>query len=159
MSGEFEETYEFQIGDIIEYIDCTRNLELEAAYEWARQNDADVTELIERRIVKEDNLLHRFFQIISCPKPHIEIVNPEAIEESGDVSGLSEEARIDQEKALIREKMIDRQTIRRIRKMANHTWTPEMEAEYLRLDAEVTGYIESRFGAEYDESDSSEESL
>ena len=37
---------------------------------------------------------------------------------------------------------IDDQTLERNRKMANGTWTEEMETKYLALDAEVTAYIE-----------------
>lgn len=41
-----------------------------------------------------------------------------------------------------RHEHIDDQTLERNRKMANGTWTAEMETEYLALDAEVTAYIE-----------------
>lgn len=56
------------------------------------------------------------------------------------------EKEIDEQKAEMRERLIDRYTIRRIRKMANHTWTDEDEQEYLNLDAKVTGEIEEKFG-------------
>ena len=44
-----------------------------------------------------------------------------------------------------RKEHIDSQTAMRSRKMANQTWTPEDEREYLDLDAEVTAYIEEHF--------------
>ena len=40
---------------------------------------------------------------------------------------------------------IDSKTAMRSRKMANGTWTEELEEEYLALDAEVTRYIEIHF--------------
>lgn len=48
------------------------------------------------------------------------------------------------EKARIayRREHIDDETLCRMRKQANGTWTPEDEDEYLVLDAEVTAYIE-----------------
>ena len=55
------------------------------------------------------------------------------------------EEELDQEKAAIRANKIDQYTLRRIRKMANGTWTDADEQEYLRLDAEVTGYIEEQY--------------
>lgn len=54
---------------------------------------------------------------------------------------------IDTGKVAIREAMIDKYTLRRIRKMANHTWTEADEEEYLNLDATVTGMIEEKFGS------------
>ena len=56
------------------------------------------------------------------------------------------EEEINERKAEIREKLIDRYTLRRIRKTANHTWTEEDEQEYLNLDVYVTGLIEEKFG-------------
>lgn len=44
-----------------------------------------------------------------------------------------------------RKEHIDSQTAMRSRKMANQTWTPEDEREYLDLDAEVTAYINEHF--------------
>lgn len=41
-----------------------------------------------------------------------------------------------------RQQNIDNETARRSRKMANGSWTAEMETEYLALDVEVTAYIE-----------------
>ena len=55
---------------------------------------------------------------------------------------------IDKEKEKIREEIIDKYTLRRIRKMANKTWTIEDEQQYLLLDAKVTGIIEEKFGEE-----------
>ena len=51
-----------------------------------------------------------------------------------------EEARI-----AYRRRHIDNETLRRMRKQANNTWTPEDETVYLALDAEVTAYIEEHF--------------
>lgn len=51
-----------------------------------------------------------------------------------------EEARI-----AYRRRHIDNETLRRMRKQANSTWTQEDETEYLALDAEVTAYIEEHF--------------
>lgn len=65
------------------------------------------------------------------------------------MSKASEELRIDEEKEKIREALIDKQTLRRIRKMANKTWTYEDEQAYLLLDAKVTGIIEEKFGVEH----------
>lgn len=50
----------------------------------------------------------------------------------------------DIEKARIayRHEHIDDETLCRLRKQANGTWTQEMEDAYLALDAEVTAYIE-----------------
>lgn len=52
--------------------------------------------------------------------------------------------RKDIEKARIayRREHIDNETLCRLRKQANGTWTQEMEDAYLALDAEVTAYIE-----------------
>lgn len=52
--------------------------------------------------------------------------------------------REDIEKARIeyRHEHIDDETLCRLRKQANGTWTQEMEDAYLALDAEVTAYIE-----------------
>lgn len=52
--------------------------------------------------------------------------------------------REDIEKARIeyRHEHIDDETLCRLRKQANGTWTQEMEDTYLALDAEVTAYIE-----------------
>ena len=44
-----------------------------------------------------------------------------------------------------RKEHIDSKTAMRSRKMANGTWTEELEEEYLALDAEVTRYIEIHF--------------
>lgn len=41
-----------------------------------------------------------------------------------------------------RHEHIDDETLCRLRKQANGTWTQEMEDAYLALDAEVTAYIE-----------------
>ena len=60
--------------------------------------------------------------------------------------GLPTTQDIDKEKEKIRNEMIDKYTLRRIRKMANKTWTQEDEQEYLLLDAKVTGIIEEKFG-------------
>ena len=58
----------FQYGQIIEYIDATYDENFNAAYEWCKENNATLDELIDKR--KEvDNELHRFFQINEIPKP------------------------------------------------------------------------------------------
>ena len=44
-----------------------------------------------------------------------------------------------------RKEKIDDRTIARMRKQANGTWTEEDEAEYLKLDDEVTAYIEENY--------------
>lgn len=44
-----------------------------------------------------------------------------------------------------RKEHIDSKTAMRSRKMANGTWTEEQEEEYLKLDEEVTRYIEVHF--------------
>lgn len=137
---------EFKIGDIIDYEDCTRDLRLEAAYHWAAENNADVIELIENRKTI-DGVMYRQFQIVN--KPSVQVEKVEVIEE-GHVD--TPEEKLDKEKIALRERLIDRYTIRRIRKMANHTWTAEDEAAYLLLDAQVTGLVESLDKANKDES-------
>lgn len=136
---------EFKIGDIIIYEDCTRDLHLEAAFHWAIDNNAEVIELTEDNEVR-DGKLYRKFQIIG--KQGVQV---EKIEVAGGHEDTPEE-KIDKEKIKLREQLIDRQTIRRIRKMANHTWTAEDEEKYLLLDAQVTGIIEDLYGADTDES-------
>lgn len=44
-----------------------------------------------------------------------------------------------------RKEHIDSKTAMRSRKMANGTWTDELEEEYLELDSKVTNYIEVHF--------------
>ena len=144
---------EFNVGDIIDYIDCTRDLHLEAAYHWAAENNADVVELIENRKTV-DGIMYRQFQIVN--KQGMQVEKVEVIEE-GHVD--TPEEKLDKEKVAIRERLIDRYTIRRIRKMANHTWTPEDEAAYLLLDAQVTGIIENLYKTDADKEESGDESL
>lgn len=55
------------------------------------------------------------------------------------------EDEIDKEKAAIYAEKIDQYTLRRLRKMANGTWTEEDERAYLRLDNEVTSLIEKEY--------------
>lgn len=52
---------------------------------------------------------------------------------------------IDQLREDYRKEHIDSKTAMRSRKMANGTWTDELEQEYLELDAKVTEYIEKRY--------------
>lgn len=52
---------------------------------------------------------------------------------------------VDEMRIQYRKDNIDDQTIARMRKQANGTWTDEDEQEYLALDAEVTAYIEEHF--------------
>ena len=56
--------------DIIEYIDDTFDENFARAKEWCKNNNADLTELIERR-VEHDGKLFRYFQIqeIITPAP------------------------------------------------------------------------------------------
>ena len=49
---------------------------------------------------------------------------------------------IEQMRIDYRRKNIDDETIARMRKTANGTWTEEMETAYLELDAKITAYIE-----------------
>lgn len=51
-------------GDIIEYIDGTRDLNFEEARNWCKSNGATFDELIERR-----DLPKRYFQINKIPEP------------------------------------------------------------------------------------------
>ena len=52
---------------------------------------------------------------------------------------------VDRERVLYRKEHIDDRTLARQRKQANGTWTEEDEQEYLKLDSEVTAYIEEHF--------------
>lgn len=52
---------------------------------------------------------------------------------------------IDKAREDYRKEHIDSKTAMRSRKMANGTWTEEQEEEYLKLDEEVTRYIEVHF--------------
>lgn len=49
---------------------------------------------------------------------------------------------IEKARVAYRREHIDDETLCRLRKQANGTWTQEMEDVYLALDAEVTAYIE-----------------
>lgn len=49
---------------------------------------------------------------------------------------------IEKARVAYRREHIDDETLCRLRKQANGTWTQEMEDAYLALDAEVTAYIE-----------------
>ena len=49
---------------------------------------------------------------------------------------------IEEMRKTYRREHIDDETLRRMRKQANGTWTEEDETAYLALDAEVTAYIE-----------------
>lgn len=53
---------EFDYGDIIEYIDSTRDLHFEAARRWARTHNTTFDELIDKR-EERDDMLYRYFQI------------------------------------------------------------------------------------------------
>lgn len=52
---------------------------------------------------------------------------------------------VDKAREDYRKEHIDSKTAMRSRKMANGTWTDELEEEYLKLDSEVTNYIEVHF--------------
>lgn len=49
--------------DIIEYIDSTYDIEFEKVKVWAKENNADIVELVDRRKTKSGKL-YRYFQII-----------------------------------------------------------------------------------------------
>lgn len=53
---------EFNYGDIIEYIDSTRDLHFEAAHKWARTHNVTFNELIDKR-EERDDIFYRYFQI------------------------------------------------------------------------------------------------
>ena len=53
-------------GDIIEYIDGTRDLHFEEAHKWCKLHNVTFNELVERR-----NLPNRYFQIGYPPEPHV----------------------------------------------------------------------------------------
>ena len=53
-------------GDIIEYIDGTRDLHFEEARRWCKSHNVTFNELMERR-----NLPNRYFQIGYPPEPHV----------------------------------------------------------------------------------------
>ena len=132
---------QFNYNDIIEYIDCTYDLNFEDAKHWCNDNNAQLIEIIEDREEKEveepDILdpskthkvtkLFRYFKIVKNPEPEPQQVTNEEIK---------------QERELYRKMNIDSKTLERMRKMANNTWTEEDEQEYLALDAQVTQWIE-----------------
>lgn len=71
-----ENTEEFNYGDIIEYIDSTRDLHFEAARKWACTHNATFEELIDRR-EERDGVLYRYWQILKRPEPEPYIPTPE----------------------------------------------------------------------------------
>lgn len=68
---------DFSYGDIIEYIDCTFDVQFEEAKHWCEQYDAQLIELVERRKEK-GGLLYRYFEIRENPKP---VPTPEEIKQ------------------------------------------------------------------------------
>lgn len=60
---------DFNYGDIIEYIDKTRDLNFEAAQKWAFNHNVNFTEQVEKREEKEGKL-YRYFQIGEEPTPY-----------------------------------------------------------------------------------------
>lgn len=52
---------------------------------------------------------------------------------------------VEQMRIAYRHEHIDDETLCRMRKQANGTWTPEDELKYLNLDAKVTAYIEEHY--------------
>ena len=60
---------DYNYGDIIEYIDTTRDLNFEAAQKWAFIHNVDFTEQVEKREEKEGKL-YRYFQIGEEPAPY-----------------------------------------------------------------------------------------
>lgn len=71
-----QNTEEFNYGDIIEYIDSTRDLYFEAARKWARTHNATFEELIDRR-EERDSVLYRYWQILKRPEPEPYVPTPE----------------------------------------------------------------------------------
>lgn len=71
-----ENTEEFNYGDIIEYIDSTRDLHFEAASKWASTHNATFDELIDRR-EERDGKLYRYWQILKRPEPEPYVPTPE----------------------------------------------------------------------------------
>lgn len=71
-----ENIEEFNYGDIIEYIDSTRDLHFEAARKWTRTHNATFEELIDRR-EERDGVLYRYWQILQRPEPEPYIPTPE----------------------------------------------------------------------------------
>lgn len=71
-----QNTEEFNYGDIIEYVDSTRDLHFEAARKWARTHNATFEELIDRREEK-DGVLYRYWQILKRPEPEPYVPTPE----------------------------------------------------------------------------------
>lgn len=71
-----ENTEEFNYGDIIEYIDSTRDLHFEAARKWVHTHNATFEELIDRREERE-GVLYRYWQILKRPEPEPYIPTPE----------------------------------------------------------------------------------
>ena len=71
-----ENIEEFNYGDIIEYIDSTRDLHFEAARKWARTHNATFEELIDRR-EERDGVLYRYWQILKRPEPEPYVPTPE----------------------------------------------------------------------------------
>ena len=53
---------EYSYGDIIEYIDGTWSDEFENARQWAKANNAELIELVDKREFK-GNVLYRYFEI------------------------------------------------------------------------------------------------
>lgn len=60
---------------------------------------------------------------------------------------------IDRMRVAYRHEHIDDETLCRMRKQANGTWTEEDETAYLALDAEVTAYIEEHYPYNFIEKD------
>lgn len=53
---------EYSYGDMIEYIDGTWSDEFEEARQWAKANNTELVELVDKRELKDD-VLHRYFEI------------------------------------------------------------------------------------------------
>lgn len=111
---------EYEYGQIIEYIDGTKDENFDNARYWTKIHNTTFNERIDLR-----NLPKRYFQI-----------GEEYIPTHDDISKQREEYRIQH---------IDSKTAERSRRIANGTWTSEDEQTYLDLDAEVTAYIEEHF--------------
>lgn len=123
---------EYNYGDVIEYIDGTKDENFDNARYWAKEHNTSFAELLDRR-----NLPKRYFQI-----------GEEYIPTHDDISKQREE---------YRKEHIDSKTSERTRRTANSTWTEEDEQSYLALDAEVTAWIEENLPYPEGEENAAEE--
>jgi hypothetical protein len=83
---EFKMT-EFNYGDIIEYIDGTRDIHFEEARNWAYSHDTTFEELLDKR-----DLPKRYFQI--GPEPEVPVVPPSPEPQPPTVEEMMEQVRL-----------------------------------------------------------------